>query len=92
MKTINKDELIEFVLKNDFAYVYGAGIMAANEDEARKYVANVISQDGKMINIVDDLDMEGCGSKELASEKEDGCSIYKVWNYNEEPMYIAYYE
>ena len=90
MRTITKKELIEFVLNNDFAFEYGAGLMSANDDEVREGVAEIINQDGKMIEEVQDLG--GAPSIELEDEKKNGCTIYKVWNYNEEPLYIAYYE
>lgn len=44
---MEKETLIDFVKSNDFAYVYGAGIMYANDEESRKYVASVIEEDGK---------------------------------------------
>ncbi|WP_129654821.1 hypothetical protein [Bacteroides thetaiotaomicron] len=92
MKTINCKDLVDFVMSNDFAFVYGAGIMYANDVEQREWIANVIRKDDKMIAEVEDLKEEGCGCEELSEEKENGCTIYKVWNNNEEPLYIAYYK
>lgn len=92
MKTISKDTLVDFAFNNDYAFVYGAGIMTANDAETRKSIADSINVDGKIIEEIGNLDEEGCGCDELSMEKENGCTIYKVWNYNEEPLYIAYYE
>ena len=88
---MEKETLIEFVKSNDFAYVYGAGIMCANDQDVRESVAAVIEEDGKQIEEVKDLEEEGCGCDELIEEQANGCTIYKVWNYNQEPLYIAYY-
>lgn len=90
MKTISKEALVEFVLENDFAFVYGAGYMTANDQETRENIANFIHQDGKVIEEVEEL--EGTRAAELLDEKKTGCTIYKVYSYNEEAMYIAYYE
>lgn len=81
MKTINCNDLVDFVMSNDFAFVYGAGIMYANDVEVREWIASVVNKDGKEIAEVEDLEEEGYG-----------CAIYKVWNTNEEPLYIAYYK
>lgn len=45
-----------------------------------------------MIDEVEDIEEEGCGCAELREEAANGCTIYKVWNFNQEPLYIAYYE
>ena len=87
---MEKENLIGFVKSNDFAYVYGAGIMFANDEESREGIASIISEDGKMVYEVEDIENEGCG--ELREEAANGCTIYKVWNFNQEPLYIAYYE
>lgn len=91
MKMINCNDLVDFVMNNDFAFVYGAGIMYANDVEVREWIAGIVNKDGKEIAEVEDLEEEGCGCEELSEEKENGCVIYKVWNTNEEPLYIAYY-
>lgn len=91
MKIINCNDLVDFVMNNDFAFVYGAGIMYANDVEVREWIAGIVNKDGKEIAEVEDLEEEGCGCEELSEEKENGCVIYKVWNTNEEPLYIAYY-
>lgn len=88
---MEKEDLIYFVRNNDFAFVYGAGIMFANDEESKEGIASVIAEDGKMIEEVEDVENEGCGCGEL-SEEAAGCTIYKVWNFNQEPLYIAYYE
>lgn len=89
---MKKETLIDFVKNNDFAYVYGAGIAFANDEESREDITSVIEQDGKMIEEVEDIENEGCGCGELSEEAANGCTIYKIWNYNQEPLYIAYYE
>ena len=89
---MEKEDLIYFVRNNDFAFVYGAGIAFANDEESREDIASVIEQDGKMIEEVEDIESEGCGCGELREEVSNGCTIYKVWNFNQEPLYIAYYE
>lgn len=88
---MKKEALIEFVKTNDFAYVYGAGIAFANDEESREGVTSIIEQDGKIIEEIENIEEEGCGCGELAEELANGCTIYKVWNYNQEPLYIAYY-
>lgn len=87
MKTISKEALVEFVLNNDFAFVYGAGYMTANDQETRENIAEFINQDGKVIE-----EVEETRAAELLDEKKNGCTIYKIYSYNEEAMYIAYYE
>lgn len=89
---MEKEDLIYFVRNNDFAFVYGAGIMFANDEESREGIVSVIAEDGKMIEEVEDIENEGCGCGELREESANGCTIYKVWNFNQEPLYIAYYE
>ena len=89
---MKKETLIDFVKNNDFAYLYGAGIAFANDEESREDITSVIEQDGKMIEEVEDIENEGCGCGELSEEAASGCTIYKIWNYNQEPLYIAYYE
>ena len=89
---LSYQELIEFVENNDFAYVYGAGIMYANDQDVRDRIAKRIAADGVMIDIVEDIEAEGGGCLELQDEINNGCIVYRVWAYNEEPMYIAYYE
>ena len=89
---MEKENLIDFVKSNDFAYVYGAGIMFANDEESREKIASVIAEDGKMVDEVDDIENEGCGCGELSEETANGCTIYKIWNFNQDPLYIAYYE
>lgn len=89
---MEKENLIGFVKSNDFAYVYGAGIMFANDEESREGIASIISEDGKMVYEVEDIENEGCGCGELREESANVCTIYKVWNFNQEPLYIAYYE
>lgn len=89
---MEKEDLIYFVRNNDFAFVYGAGIMFANDEESREGIVSVIAEDGKMIEEVEDIENEGCGCGELSEEADKGCTIYKVWNFNQEPLYIAYYE
>lgn len=92
MKTISKETLVDFATNNDFAFVHGAGFMTANDDDTRKCVVDHINEDGQIVEEIEDLEEEGCGCDELSGEKENGCIILKVWNYNEEPLYIAYYE
>lgn len=89
---MEKRELINFVKNNDFAYVYGAGIMYANDIDTRNQIADIIGQDGVMIAIVsaDDIYNEG-GCVELSAEIDNGCTIIRAWQYNSEPLYIAYY-
>lgn len=89
---LSYQDLIEFVENNDFAYVWGAGIMFANDQDEKDFIADRIAADGVMIEIVEDIEEEGCGCSELRDEIKNGCVAYKVWAYNEEPMYIAYYE
>ena len=89
---MEKETLIDFVKNNDFAFVYGAGIAFAYDEESREDIASVIAKDGKMIDEVEDIEEEGCGCAELREEAANGCTIYKVWNFNQEPLYIAYYE
>ena len=55
MKSINCNDLVDFVMSNDFAFVYGAGIMYANDVEVREWIASVVNKDGKEIAEVEDL-------------------------------------
>ena len=66
--------------------------MFANDQDEKDFIADRIAADGVMIEIVEDIEEEGCGCPELRDEIKNGCVAYKVWAYNEEPMYIAYYE
>lgn len=91
MKTISKQDLIEFVKSQDFGYVYGAGFMTVSSEDERELLAAHIEKDGMQILEVEDIENEGCGCSELSEEKENGCTIIKVYNYNIEPLYIAYY-
>lgn len=91
-QVLSHSGLIDFVKNNDFAYVWGAGIMFANDQDEKDFIADRIAADGVMIEIVEDIEEEGCGCSELEGEIKNGCVVYKVWAYNEEPMYIAYYE
>lgn len=88
---MNTEKLVDFVLNNDFAYVAGAGLMYANDFETKNIIASTIQEDGTMILEVTDLENEGCGCKELQEELNNGCMIYKVYKYNDMPMYIAVY-
>lgn len=92
MKTVSKETLVDFVMNNDFAFVYGAGFMTANDNDVRKGIADYINKDAQIVGEIEDLEEEGCGCVELSGEVENGCIILGVGNYNEEPMYIAYYE
>lgn len=85
MKT--REEILEFVKMNDFAYVYGAGLMYATDDEQREYLANIISGMNLVVP-VNDLEEDGCGASEL---KDEEGTVYKCYNSNEEPLYIAVY-
>ena len=89
-----EQKLIDFVLHNDFAWVYGVGIMYVNSPEERENVAGLLQEDGVMIKEIphEDIEDEGCGCAELSEEAERGCRIFKVWKWNQEPLYIAYYE
>lgn len=82
MKT--REEILEFVKTNDFAYVYGAGLMYATDDEQREYLANIISGMNFVVP-VNDLEEEGCGASELKNEEG---AVYKCYNSNEEPLYV----
>ena len=66
--------------------------MFAGNEEERKGLAEHIEKDGMMIEEVEDIEDEGCGCAELSGEKENGCTIFKIWKWNIEPLYIAYYE
>lgn len=83
MKT--RESIIEFIKSSSFAYVYGAGKMYATDDEQRQDMA-ILIEGMNYIVPVDDLDEEGCGASEL--KNEDG-TVYKCYNSNEEPLYIA---
>ena len=84
MKTIQKDQLIQFCENQDYAFCWGAGLMYAN-DEERQMVVEHLNQDGM---IVEAVGVEEC--EDLTSEVENGCAIYKAYKWNEEAMYIAY--
>lgn len=62
---MKKEALIEFVKTNDFAYVYGAGIAFANDEESREGVTSIIEQDGKIIEEIENIEEEGCGCGNL---------------------------
>lgn len=66
--------------------------MFAGNEEERKGLAEHIEKDGMMIEEVEDIEDEGCGCAELSGEKENGCTILKIWKWNIEPLYIAYYK
>ena len=46
---LSYQDLIEFVENNDFAYVYGAGIMYANDQDVRDRIAERIAADDEMV-------------------------------------------
>lgn len=83
MKTRN--EIIEFARVNDYAYLYGAGKMFANDDETREEIANLIESMNYIIP-VDDLDEE-CAT-ELADEEG---TVYKCYSDNVEAIFISVY-
>lgn len=85
---VSKEELIEFCSTQDYAFAGGAGIMYANDEETREGIVESLNASGI---IIEEIGCEGA-AKELKEEVENGCTIYKVWKYNEEPLYIAYYE
>lgn len=89
---LSKEQLIEFVKDHDFAYVWGAGIMYANEPDERDGIAEMIDEDGIRVNKIGDIYEQGCGCSELEDEVMNGCDVYKIDKWNEEPMFIAYYE
>lgn len=92
MKTIQnnqkdqKDQLIQFCENQDYAFCCGGGLMYANEDEEREAIVDHLNQDGI---IIEEVNVEEC--EELAGEVENGCTLYKAYKWNEEAMYIAYY-
>ena len=87
-RIIDKESLVEKVLRSDFAYIYGAGFMCANDDDIRESIANVIATDGKMVYALEPEEVEE-EARELVDEVANGCTVYLITNYNEEPLYIA---
>lgn len=85
MKT--REEILEFVKKVDFAYVYGSGKMYATDGEQREELASLIENVNYIVPVVD-MDEEGCGASEL---KDEEGNVYKCYNHNEEPLYIVVY-
>lgn len=83
----SREEILEFVRNYDFAYVWGAGKMFAGDFETKEYIAQHV-ENINYILIVEDVEEEGCGCDEL---KDEEGVIYKFYNWNEEPMYIAIY-
>lgn len=79
---MKKEALIEFVKTNDFAYVYGAGIAFASDEESREGVTSIIEQDGKIIEEIENIEEEGCGCGELAEELVNGCTLLITININ----------
>lgn len=90
-KNMNSKQLLQFVENNDFAFVYGAGLMYANDTDTRNQIAEIINKDGTIIQEVQNILNEGCGADELLEELSNGAKVYKVYKSNEEPLYIAVY-
>ena len=90
-KDMTHEKLLQFIENKDFAYVYGAGLMYANDPVTREHLAKVINEDGTIIQEVENILNEGCGADELLDELSNGAKIYKIYKQNQEPLFIAVY-
>lgn len=90
MKTVNKETLVDFAKSEDYAYLYGAGLMTANNTEERAGIASMIDQSSIIEEVIGDISELPCA--ELIDEQNNGCTIFKCYNSNEEALYIAYFK
>lgn len=87
---VNKNTLISFAEKEDYAYLYGAGLMVANDTKEKASIATLIAESSIIEEVTGDISELPCS--ELADEQKNGCTIYKCYNSNEEALYIAYFK
>lgn len=89
MKAVSKETLVAFAKSEDYAYLYGAGLMTANSAEDKEAIASIVKQSTIIEPIEGDISESPCA--ELIDEQNNGCTIYKCYNINEEALYIAYF-
>ena len=87
MIAINKTKLVDFAASADYAYLYGAGIMFANDNDTKSELSAILenAQNIEITNPQNDM-----ASIELA-ECDCEALIVKAWNNNQEPLYISFY-
>ena len=85
MKT--KKEIAEFAQEEDYAFLYGAGIMYANDDETRSEVVDCIEK-ADTYKLLSKNEVEN-DAFELMSEIENGCEVYEFIKSNAWQLYIA---
>lgn len=89
MNTLDKDTLVKFAKTEDYAFLYGAGLMFANEAEVKEAIAEIIDQFSIIEEVKGDISELPCA--ELIDEQKQGCAIYKCYSSNQEALYIAYF-
>lgn len=89
MRTISKETLVEFARTEDYAYLYGAGFMTANNPAEKDGIASIIEECSIIECVTGDMSELPCA--ELSGQQQEGCVIYKCHNSNEEALYIAYF-
>ena len=85
---INNSTLSEWVKENDFAFLYGAGKMYANDPDTKEWLADIIDRSNR-IEPVYDNNIIGTSCEELSDE--DGL-ILAVYDDNNVALYIACYD
>ena len=85
MKT--KEEIIEFSKVADYGFLFGAGLMAANDEETRNFISEKI-EDADSYELLSEVGEE---ASELQPEFENGCEIYRFIKTNAWQLYIAVY-
>ena len=87
MKT--KKEIAEFAKEEDYAFLFGAGMMYANDDETRNGVVDCVKE-SDTYKLLSKKEVEQDAS-ELLSELENGCEVYEFIKSNSWQLYIAVY-
>ena len=87
MKT--KEEIVEFAKEADYAFLFGAGFMTANDEETRNFVAkNIEKADSYKLLSAEEVKEN---ASEMLSEIENGCEVYEFVKTNSWQLYIAVY-
>ena len=83
------NEIAEFAKENDYAFLLGAGMMCANDDETRSEVVDCIEK-ADTYKLLSKNEVENDAS-ELMPEIENGCEVYEFIKSNAWQLYIAIY-
>lgn len=82
-------EIAEFAKVEDYAFLFGAGMMCANDDETRNEVVDCIEK-ADTYKLLSKNEVENDAS-ELITEIENGCEVYEFIKLNAWQLYIAIY-